>query len=55
MMQVLQLLTVVGVGIALAWYGLLQDRREHTPVDPRQPSIPFPPGQNSQDRELVTR
>ena len=55
MMQVLQLLTVVGVGVALAWYGLLQDKREHPPFDPRQPSIPFPPAQHTQDRELVTR
>lgn len=55
MMQVLQLLAVVGVGIGLALYGLFQDKREHLPRDPRQPSIPFPPGQHSQDRELVTR
>jgi hypothetical protein len=53
-MQILQLLTVVGVGIALAWYGLFQDRREHPPGDSRQPSIPFP-SDHSRDHELVTR
>lgn len=46
MMQVLQLLAVVGVGVGLAWYALFQDKREH-PLDPRQPSIPFPLGQQS--------
>jgi hypothetical protein len=58
MTQALQLLTVVAVGIGLAWYGLFQDRREHRhdgQTDPRQPSIPFPSAQHSKDRELVTR
>jgi hypothetical protein len=53
-MQVLQLLSVVGVGVALALYGLFQDKREHA-IDSRQPSIPFPPGQHTHDRELVSR
>jgi hypothetical protein len=39
MMQVLQLLTVAGVGIALAWYGLFQDRRNMLRAIPDNPQF----------------
>jgi hypothetical protein len=58
MTQALQLLTIVAVGVGLAWYGLRQDRKEHgqkEQKDPRQPSIPFPPVRHREERELVTR
>jgi len=54
MTQVLQLLSVVLVGLGLACYALWQDRREHS--DPRQESIPFPPPAAAHhDHELVSR
>ena len=58
MTQAFQLVTVVAVGLGLAVYGLLQDRREHRVkkhVDPRQPSIPFPHDQRTEERDLVIR
>jgi hypothetical protein len=56
MTQALQLLTVVAVGIALACYGLFEDRREHRTQnpDPRQSTL-FPTHRSSQDHELVAR
>lgn len=53
MTQVLQLLTVVAVGVGLACYALIQDRREH--ADCRQASIEFPPVESRHDHELVPR
>jgi len=52
MTQVLQLLTVLAVGVGLACYALIQDRREH--ADSRQASIPFPQVADARhDGELV--
>jgi len=53
MTQVLQLLTVVAVGVGLTCYAFIMDRREHH-VDSRQESLPFPPTIEHRD-ELVTR
>ena len=53
MTQALQLLAIVGVGIALAGYGLLKDRKEHPPkTDPRQENL-FK--ENDHDRLVVAR
>ena len=53
MTQVLQLLTVIAVGVALACYAFIADRKEHS--DSRQQSIPFPrTKEQNEHRELVT-
>jgi hypothetical protein len=54
MTQVLQLLLVVAVGVALACYGMLKDRKEH--IDSRQRDLPFPPKPApDREHELATR
>jgi hypothetical protein len=54
MTQVLQLLSVIAVGVGLALYARIQDRREH--ADSRQTSISFPsPVVEAHHDELVTR
>lgn len=56
MTQALQLLTVAVVGLGLACYALIIDRKEHrTQPDPRQPSLfPKTPTHREKD-ELVSR
>ena len=54
MTQVLQLLTVIAVGVGLTFYAFIVDRKEH--CDSRQQSIPFPAAPaESEHHELVSR
>jgi hypothetical protein len=56
MTQALQLLTVGIVGLALACYALIIDRKEHKPKsDPRQPPLFPEPTVHSEKRDLVAR
>jgi len=48
--QALQILTIIGVALGLAWYGLWRDRRDDS--DPRQRSIVFPDeSESTQDKQ----
>jgi hypothetical protein len=53
MMQALQLLLVLVVGIALACYALVQDYNERAP-DSRQSSLRFPPKPDHKEHNVLT-
>jgi hypothetical protein len=56
MTQAFQLLTVAVVGVGLACYALIIDRKEHKPrSDPRQPPLFPEPTAHPVKRDLVAR